>query len=58
MILNDELPYKMASHAIEVKPMIESFTEDGVVLIGGERISNVDEVKRFTNYDRNICLRL
>jgi dimethylaniline monooxygenase (N-oxide forming) len=48
--VNDELPNRLASGTIVVKPNIRSFTERGVIFEDNTSVQNVDEVIMSTGY--------
>ncbi|GMR62922.1 hypothetical protein PMAYCL1PPCAC_33117 [Pristionchus mayeri] len=48
--INDELPNRIASGTVRVKPQIESFTENGVRFVDGTEIDQVDNVIVCTGY--------
>ncbi|VDM69872.1 unnamed protein product, partial [Strongylus vulgaris] len=48
---NDELPIRLASGTIVVKPNIEKFTENDVYFTDGSRAENIDYVVLSTGYD-------
>lgn len=46
-MINDELPNRIASGTIRIKPVIEKITEHGVQFTDGTRVDDVDTVSRF-----------
>ncbi|GMS78761.1 hypothetical protein PENTCL1PPCAC_936 [Pristionchus entomophagus] len=48
--INDELPNRIASGTVRVKPQIESFTDNGLRFVDGTAVENVDTVIVSTGY--------
>ncbi|CAB3402591.1 unnamed protein product [Caenorhabditis bovis] len=51
--LNDELPNRIASGTVRVKPGIREFTENGIIFDDGSVVDHVDEVILATGYSFN-----
>lgn len=51
LLTNDELPSRIASGTITIKPDIKRFTENGVEFVDGSKVEDVDIIMLATGYN-------